>query len=129
MKRCFCNYNEGLFMGTYAANAGNCRALHPNAAARQRRWMKTRQKKFDVGKIEKLVRDLRGLQTADPQLPDKLREEADYFERNAARMRYPQFRTQKLFVGSGSLKQVAKQRSAAVSSNSACSGACAAPMP
>jgi hypothetical protein len=47
------------------------------------------------------VRNLRTLETADPQLADKLRTEADYFERNAARMRYPQFRRQKLFVGSG----------------------------
>ena len=32
---------------------------------------------------------------------EKIRTEADYFERNAARMRYPQFRRQYLFVGSG----------------------------
>ena len=77
------------------------RALHPNAEARQRRWLKTRQKKLDDGQIEKLVRDLRGLETVEPQLSEKLRIEADYFERNARRMRYPQFRAQKLFIGSG----------------------------
>jgi len=77
------------------------RALHPNAEAQQRRWLRTRQKKLDDGQIEKLVRDLRGLETVDPQLPEKLRIEADYFERNARRMRYPQFRAQKLFIGSG----------------------------
>ena len=32
---------------------------------------------------------------------EKLRVEADYFERNAERMRYPKFRRQHLFVGSG----------------------------
>jgi len=77
------------------------RALQPNAPAGQKRWLKTRQKKLDEGKIEKLVHDLRGLESIDPQLADKLRTEADYFERNARRMRYPQFRAQKLFVGSG----------------------------
>ena len=30
-----------------------------------------------------------------------LRTEADYFERNAERLRYPRFRRQHLFVGSG----------------------------
>jgi hypothetical protein len=32
---------------------------------------------------------------------EKIRIEADYFERNAERMRYPKFRRQHLFVGSG----------------------------
>jgi Uncharacterised protein family (UPF0236) len=77
------------------------RALYPNEEAKQKRWMIRQQSKLDAGEIEKLVRSLRSLETADPQLADKIRGEADYFERNAARMRYPQFRRQKLFVGSG----------------------------
>ena len=32
---------------------------------------------------------------------EKVRAEADYFEKNAHRMRYPDFRRQQLFVGSG----------------------------
>jgi hypothetical protein len=32
---------------------------------------------------------------------EKIRTEADYFEKNAERMRYPGFRRQHLFVGSG----------------------------
>jgi hypothetical protein len=77
------------------------RALYPSRVAKQKRWVTARQSKLDGGAIEKLVRYLRSLETADPQLVDKLRGEADYFERNAARMRYPKFRGQKLFVGSG----------------------------
>jgi hypothetical protein len=77
------------------------RALHPSEEAKQKRWMMRQQSNLDGGEIEKLVRNLRTLETADPQLADKLRTEADYFERNAARMRYPQFRRQKRFVGSG----------------------------
>jgi hypothetical protein len=34
---------------------------------------------------------------------------AKYFERNAERMRYPKFRKQNLFVGSGVMKPAAKQ--------------------
>jgi len=80
---------------------GLARVLYPTEEAKQKRWMMRQQSKLDAGEIEKLVRYLRGLETADPQFADKIRVEADYFERNAARMRYPQFRRQKLFVGSG----------------------------
>jgi hypothetical protein len=34
-------------------------------------------------------------------LLEKIRTEADYFEKNTERMRYPEFRAQHLFVGSG----------------------------
>jgi len=34
-------------------------------------------------------------------LAEKLETEAQYFERNAEKMRYPKFRAQGLFVGSG----------------------------
>lgn len=77
------------------------RALYPGNEAKQKRWIMRQQSKLDDGEIEKLVRYLRGLETADPQLAEKIWGEADYFERNAARMRYPKFRAQKLFVGSG----------------------------
>jgi Uncharacterised protein family (UPF0236) len=77
------------------------RALHPSEEAKQKRWMTAQQSKLDGGEIEKLVRYVRSLETADLQLADKIRSEADYFQHNAARMRYPEFRTQKLFVGSG----------------------------
>lgn len=76
-------------------------ALYPNREAQQKRWMIRQQSKLDAGEIEKLVRSLRSLQPAELQLAAKIRGEADYFERNAARMRYPRFRRQKLFIGSG----------------------------
>ena len=64
--------------------------------------MKVHQKRLlDKGKIEKLVSVLRAIETSNFQMTEKLRTEADYFERNAERMRYPKFRRQHLFVGSG----------------------------
>ena len=64
--------------------------------------MKVHQKRLlDKGKIEKLVAALRSITSTNAEVRDKLRTEADYFERNAQRMRYPNFRTQHLFVGSG----------------------------
>ena len=78
------------------------RQLHPNDPAGQKAWMKVQQKRLlDKGKIEKLVLALRATESTNPDVLEKLRTEADYFERNAERMRYPTFRRQHLFVGSG----------------------------
>jgi hypothetical protein len=78
------------------------RALFPNDPTSQKAWMKVHQKRLlDKGKIEKLVASLRSLLPAHPVAAEKLQDEADYFEKNAERMRYPKFRRQHLFVGSG----------------------------
>jgi len=78
------------------------RKLHPHDEASQKAWIKVHQKRLlDKGKIETLVVALRSIQATDIELQDKIRIEADYFERNADRMRYPKFRRQHLFVGSG----------------------------
>jgi hypothetical protein len=78
------------------------RALYPNDAVSQKAWMKVHRKRLlDKGKIEKLVIALRALPCTNPEVIEKIRIEADYFERNAERMRYPKFRKQHLFVGSG----------------------------
>jgi hypothetical protein len=78
------------------------RRLYPNDEGKQRAWMKAPQKRLlDKGKIEKLVALLRAIKSSNSQVAEKLRTEADYFARNAERMRYPQFRRQHLFVGSG----------------------------
>jgi hypothetical protein len=78
------------------------RKLSPNDAVSQKAWMKVHQKRLlDKGKIEKLVAALRSIQSTNAEVAEKIRTEADYFERNAERMRYPKFRRQHLFVGSG----------------------------
>lgn len=78
------------------------RKLHPQDEAGQNAWMKAHQKRLlDKGKIAKLVEALRSLASEHPALAEEIRTEADYFESNAPRMRYPAFRKQHLFVGSG----------------------------
>lgn len=78
------------------------RLLYPNDPAPQKAWMKVHQKRLlDKGKIEKLVAALRAQSHPDPKVLEKVRIEADYFEKNAERMRYPKFRRMHLFVGSG----------------------------
>ncbi len=78
------------------------RKLHPNDEVKQKAWIRVHQRcLLDQGKIEKLVFALRSIVSTNPEVVEKIRTEADYFERNAARMRYPKFRRQHLFVGSG----------------------------
>ena len=66
----------------------------PNMKVHQKRWL-------DQGKIEKLVCALRSILSPNAEVPEQTRSEAAYFETNAARTRYPDFRRQHLFVGSG----------------------------
>ena len=77
------------------------RKLLPNQEAEQRRWMMVHQDLLDEGRIEELVLALRTIDSSHPELADKIRVEAGYFENNKERMRYPKFRDQHLFVGTG----------------------------
>jgi hypothetical protein len=78
------------------------RKLYPNDAVMQKAWIKKHQNRMlDKGKIEKLVLSLRSIESNNPDLIEKIRIEAAYLERNAEHMRYPKFRSQHLFVGSG----------------------------
>jgi hypothetical protein len=96
------------------------RKLFPQDEAKQKAWMKVHQKRLlDKGKIEKLVASLRSLECRDPESRDQIRTEAHYFERNADRMRYPQFRKQHLFVGSGVIEAGCKT---VIGSRLKCSG-------
>jgi hypothetical protein len=60
---------------------------------------------LDAGSIETLVASLREIAAAHaeahPDLTTEVLKEAEYFASNASRMRYPEYRKQGLFVGSG----------------------------
>jgi len=75
--------------------------LYPNDSPAQKRWVMVRKDKLDQGKIERLVASLRSQAAVHPELAEDIRTEANYFEANKERMRYPKFRRQGLFVGSG----------------------------
>jgi len=78
------------------------RKLYPNQQGEQERWIIVHKDALlDEGKIEDLVASLRSIVSSNPELAEKIRIEADYFEKNTERMRYPEFRAQHLFVGSG----------------------------
>lgn len=79
--------------------------LHPQDAAAKKRWMTPLKDLLDHGRIELLVEWLREIAAehaeSRPGLAEELGKQADYFETNTDRMRYPQFRAQGFFVGSG----------------------------
>jgi hypothetical protein len=81
---------------------GLARLLYPSDLKQRNGWIGLHQKRWlDKGKISKLVASLRSIRTPDADLAQKVHNEADYFATNAARMNYPKFRKQHLFVGSG----------------------------
>ena len=79
------------------------RKLHPADTAAQQRWLMRKLDGLENGKIEKLATALRKLADGEqnPELGRAIRIEAEYFDSNSDRMRYPEFRKQNLFVGSG----------------------------
>jgi len=79
--------------------------LHPNDPTAKKLWMTPLKDLLDQGEIELLVARLRQIAAEQPLTQPKLTEEilteAEYFQTNASRMRYPEFRARGLFVGSG----------------------------
>jgi hypothetical protein len=77
------------------------RQLYADDVPAQRRWVMVKQNKLDNGQIERIVASLRLLERFHLGLAETLQREANYFEQNKERMRYPKFRKQGFFVGSG----------------------------
>ena len=75
--------------------------LFANDERARRQWASIGQYLLDQGRIEALVLILRHLHPDNEKLAQDVDKEADYFARNAERMRYPEFRAQGLFAGSG----------------------------
>jgi hypothetical protein len=82
--------------------------LFPGDEKTRKRWAKKLIQKLNQGRTATIVAELRAFPTRKPELRDALRIEADYFERNSHRMRYPKFRKQGLFIGSGVIEAACK---------------------
>jgi hypothetical protein len=82
--------------------------LFPPNEKTGKRWIARCLDRLDQGKIEALVKILRELPSSSAELAKLISHEAEYFERNAERMRYPAFRTQGFFVGSGVIEAACK---------------------
>jgi hypothetical protein len=82
--------------------------LFPNDVKGRKRWITRFLKLLDQGKIETLVELLRELRPVTQELEKLVNNEAEYFQRNTERMRYPAFRAQGLFIGSGVIEAACK---------------------
>lgn len=77
------------------------RLLFPVDLAARKRWTTCVVDQLEQGDIESLVALFGWLANQYPELAEKLNKEAEYFSRNADKMRYPKFRAMGLFIGSG----------------------------
>jgi hypothetical protein len=75
--------------------------LFPDDEKQRKAWASALEKKLDAGKVETVVKNIRAVSAPTTPLAELIDNEADFFERNAERMRYARFRAQKLFVASG----------------------------
>jgi hypothetical protein len=66
-----------------------------------KQWLATRYQELDGGKVEALMGALRRLLSRDDSVQKEIEKQIHYFQTNAERMRYAEFRRQGLFVGSG----------------------------
>jgi hypothetical protein len=79
------------------------RKLNPADEVAQKYCLMRKLDWLENGGIEKLASALRKRSGAEQnsELAKTIRIEAEYFDSNRDRMRYPEFRNKKLFVGSG----------------------------
>ena len=68
---------------------------------RSKGWSAVRREQLDAGNVHEIVTAMRRLRPRDKGVQKAVRNEIDYFQTNAERMRYGDFRKQGLFVGSG----------------------------
>ncbi len=64
-------------------------------------WLSAREDELDAGNIRNITSALGRLRPKDKAIRKEINTEMEYFQRNAKRMRYAEFRSQGLFVGSG----------------------------
>ena len=79
--------------------------LYPHDAAAKKRWMVPMKDLLDHARTDLLVEWVREIAAehagTKPGLAEEIGKQADYFETNMDRMRYPEFRERGFFVGSG----------------------------
>lgn len=72
-----------------------------NLGKKSEEWLSARREELDAGKVENITNALNKLRPKDKAIQKEIKTEMEYFQRNAKRMRYAEFRSQGLFVGLG----------------------------
>lgn len=81
--------------------AGLGKLLYGPGSATAKAWTAARTEDLDAGAVERVLAALGRLRRRGKEVQEAVRKAGNYFETNAARMRYAHFRRQGLFVGSG----------------------------
>jgi hypothetical protein len=81
--------------------SGLAKLLYAPGTLKAKAWAEARISNLDAGDIETLVSNLARLRPSTVTCKDEVRKTIAYFESNAHRMRYADFRRRGLFVGSG----------------------------
>lgn len=77
------------------------RLIFASASDPQSQWLQARTQELDAGQVEAVIGALGRSRAKDCAEQAALEREVNYFRNNAERMRYADFRTRQLFVGSG----------------------------
>jgi hypothetical protein len=75
--------------------------VYGTGTIKSKEWMSARREQLDAGDVEAVIACMSRLRPSHAKVQEEVRIAADYFHRNAQRMRYAEFRKQGLFVGSG----------------------------
>lgn len=67
-------------------------------------WTSKRRIELDMGKVDQVIKAIRELPASTEAKKELLKKEINYFDKNRNRMKYADFRSQGLFVGSGVLE-------------------------
>jgi hypothetical protein len=81
--------------------AGLSNSVYGPASAESKQWAEGRYKQLDAGDVKGVITSMRRLRPRAQKAQEEIRKAIDYFQNNAERMRYADFRRQGLFVGSG----------------------------
>jgi hypothetical protein len=76
-------------------------AVAAGVAKKAREWLSAREDELDAGDVQNITAALGRLRPKDRPIRKEVKTEMEYFRRNAKRMRYTEFRSRGLFVGSG----------------------------
>ncbi len=77
------------------------KVVYGPATAKCKEWATARCEQLDDGKVEAVITSMKRLRPRTQKAREEIRKAIDYFQTNAERMRYAEFRRQGLFVGSG----------------------------
>jgi hypothetical protein len=83
----------------HLANLGKC--IYGPTSTQAKQWAAARSEPLDRGDVEAVITSMKRLQPRQEHVQKEVRKAIDYFHTNQKRMRYAQFRSQGLFVGSG----------------------------